>query len=72
MSGKATTEAEITAACQVKTIFRSNSARKSRPMGPLIPNSLRRKNPTTVGGRIIGNVMMQSTIDFPVFFNFRT
>lgn len=61
INGKATTLPEITVADHLKIIFMPMFFNNC-PKGLLFPNSIRRKKPRTVGGRIIGNVKSVSII----------
>ena len=54
----------MTAALKVKTKEISN-CRKKCPTGERLPKISRRKKPTTVGGKTIGNKMRASSSDLP-------
>ena len=55
ISGNETITAEIIAACHVKTKLTSN-CKRNFPTSPRLPKISSKKNPTTVGGKIIGKV----------------
>ena len=62
--GKLTTTAAMTAAFHVNTKFMSNCS-KNFPIVERLPNSNSKKNPTTVGGKTIGNIITASTRALP-------
>lgn len=59
ISGKDTTAAARTVACQEK-IIGNPTLMKNCPTGELRPKIIKRKKPTTVGGRTIGSVKIAS------------
>ena len=63
INGKATTVAVIIAAYQVKTILMLSGI-SIFPITPFLPNSSSNKKPTTVGGKIKGEINIPSIIDF--------
>ena len=64
ISGKLTTTAAMTAAFHVNTKLISN-CNKNFPTALRLPSSNNKKNPTTVGGNTIGNIITASTSALP-------